>query len=175
MKSFVITVLFFFSLNAMAARFEIIRESALVNTKLAEVAEVWSAGPANHTDVSAQAAQILAKRPSEPYANTLMQMLWGTYTYQVSAEPSSFTRKILKKEIDFLFDASTWLQSEASLEQIKKYKKDLMAALLKLASSKDIEIYVGVIEGDFSASFVHISLVDVTNGQTLSLIGGYSE
>ncbi len=175
MKNFVVAVLFFFSLNAMAARFEVIRESALTNEALAHVAQIWNAGPANHTDVSTQATQIISKKPSEPYANTLMQMLWGTYTYQVSAEPASFSRKVLKKEIDFLFDAATWLQSEASLEQIKKYKKDLLTALLKLSSSQGVEIYVGVIEGDFSASFVHISLVDIPNGQTLSLIGGYSE
>lgn len=175
MKNFVLALLMFFSMSAMAAKFEIIREQSLVNEKLAGIATLWNEGPATHTDVKLQAAQILKKRSSEAYANTLMQMLWGTYTFEVSAEKSNFTRKVLRKEIDFLFDASTWLQSEATLEQIKKYKKDLLSALAKLATSSDLEIYVGVIEGDFSASFVHISLVDLTNQQTLSLIGGYSE
>ncbi len=175
MKNFVLVLLMLISTSAMAAKFELIRENSLVNEKLAQLATTWTQGPGTHTDVNLQAAQILKKRASEPYSNTLMQMLWGSYTFEVSAEKSSFTRKVLRKEIDFLFDASTWLQSEATLEQIKKYKKDLLAALVKLGTSQDVEIYVGVIEGDFSASFVHISLVDLTNQQTLSLIGGYSE
>lgn len=175
MRHLIIALLFVFSTNLFAARFEIIQGDKLENVKLQELSKFWSEGPGQFTDVFAQSAVIMSKRPSEPYENTLMQMLWGSYTFSVSADATRFERNILKKEIDFLFDASSWLQNEAEPSQIKAFKKELLQRLMQLSKSSEILLYVGVIEGDFSSSFVHFSLVDIKNQQTLSIVGGYAE
>lgn len=175
LKSSILALLLIFSATTQAARFEVIGSEKLVNKSLRELAQFWTQGPGQHTDVYAQAASILKKRETEPYEHTLMQMLWGNYTFQVSAEAAVLERMVVKKEIDFLFDAATWLQSEAEPAQVKAYKKELLSRLMKFAALEQIQFYVGVVEGDFSASFVHLSLIDLENQQTLSLLGGYAE
>lgn len=175
MRQLILALLFVFSTQTFAARFEIIEGAKLENVKLQELSKFWSEGPGKYTDVFAQSAVIISKRPSEPYENTLMQMLWGSYTFSVSADATRFERTILKKEIDFLFDASSWLQNEAEPSQIRAFKKELLQRLLELSKNSEIFLFVGVIEGDFSSSFVHLSLVDTKNQQTLSLVGGYAE
>lgn len=175
LKSTLFALLILFTASVQAARFEIIAGENLINKELRELAQFWNQGPGQYTDVYAQAATILQKRDSEPYEHTLMQMLWGSYTFQVSAEGAKLERAVLKKEIDFLFDAATWLQSEAGPEEVKAFKKELIRRLMKFATQEQIQFYVGVVEGDFSASFVHLSLIDLKNQQTLSLLGGYAE
>ncbi len=155
------------SLTGTAATFE--RSKTVKSVSLSKVLAAWKNASDGQEDAGWSAAKIAEKKDSEKWEHTVKQFLHT----QGDAENVSATKKSLES-LDSLKAVRELVSQHSMAEDLKKSKeeKELVAALDGLNGNK--LVFVGQVSGD-AFSYEHLTFIDVTRMEILSLYAGVSD
>jgi len=162
-----------FALPTEAAKFKRLSLNKIADSGLARAAKRWKSLTRSASDTASAAVQILSKKESEPWEQTVKQVLWDEYTNDISAESTPKDAANIRALVEDLLEASSWFQDEEAREQVRRELPQLLSRALR--ANRHTLLFTGGIGGEFDGAYMHITVVDLKNQQVVSIYGGYSE